>query len=301
MSETTKVAIVTGAGGMRAIGRGIALFLARDGYDVSLVDIKRPADQLPQDEVAANWKGIDSVAEEIGALGRKALPVYADISQSGQVDAIVEQTLQKLGRVDLLVNNARAAPGGSSGKKRDSSVRSERGSFNALMDEVIDLDENEWDRHMAVNARGAFLCSRAVARYFVDQKVKGRIVNITSSGAKLGGPGLAAYSASKFAINGLTRCLAQELAHHGITVNDVCPGLIDSGRLSLREKAQAEQSGMSLKEYERERMKALTEYIPTGELTTPEDIAAMVAFLASPQARQITGQSINVNGGSVMF
>ena len=165
---------------------------------------------------------------------------------------------------------------------------------------MVYLDEAEWDRNMNINAKGTFLCSRAVARYFLANSVHGRIINVSSSGAKVGGRGLAAYASSKQAIHALTQCMALELAEHGITVNTVCPGPIDSGRFSPREVAVAESLGLTLEEYQSRRMQEQSKQIPTGRTTTPEDIAALIAFLASPPAAQITGQCININGGTVM-
>lgn len=280
MEFDNKVAIVTGAGGMRGTGRGIALRFARGGANVVLVDIKRPADQLPPDEIAAHWKGIESVATEIEALGRRALPVYCDISNRAQVEGMVAEAIAKLGGVDIMVNNARAIIGPS--------------------DLVVDMKDDEWDRTMGVNAKGTFLCCQAVVRHFLDREKKGKIVNISSSAGKRGAAGGAAYCSSKFAVIGFTQSLALEMAPYGITVNAVCPGLIDSGRFSLREKMGAEQAGVSYEEYERRRIERRSKEVPLGRAATPDDIASMVAFLASTQADHITGQSINVNGGEVM-
>ncbi|MFH1485836.1 MAG: SDR family NAD(P)-dependent oxidoreductase [Chloroflexota bacterium] len=280
MTETERVAIVTGSGGMRGIGRAIALRFARDGYDVVLMDIKRSPEQLPPDEVRAGWQGIESVAAEIGALGRRALPSYADITKADQVDRVVTDAVAKLGRIDILVNNARAIIGAS--------------------EPVVEMDESEWDRIMGVNAKGTFLCSRAVARYFLREGVRGKIVNISSSAGKRGSAKESAYCASKFAIIGFTQSLAMEMAPSGITVNAVCPGLVNSGRFSLREKMGAEQEGVSLEEYEGRRIERRSRQVPLGKPATSDDIANMVAFLASAQADHITGQSFNVNGGEFM-
>lgn len=280
MEFENKVVIVTGSGGMRGTGRGIALWFARNGADVVLIDIKRPADQLPPDEIAASWKGIESVAGEIEALGRRALPVYCDISDRAQVESMVAEAIAKLGGVDIMVNNARAIIGPS--------------------DLVVDVKDDEWDRTMGVNAKGTFLCCQAVARHFLATRKKGKIINISSGAGKRGSVGGAAYSASKFAVIGFTQSLALEMAPYGITVNAVCPGLIDSGRFSLREKVGAERAGVSYEEYERRRIEHRSKEVPLGRAATPDDIAAMVAFLASSQADHITGQAINVNGGEIM-
>ncbi|MBI2909128.1 MAG: SDR family oxidoreductase [Chloroflexi bacterium] len=280
MVAKEKNAIVTGSGGMRGIGRGIALRFARDGYDVVLVDVKRALEQLPPGEIEAKWRSIESVASEVMALGQRALPIYADISDSAQVDNMVAAAVAELGGINVLVNNARAVMG------RDAPV--------------VDMDESQWDRTMAVNAKGTFLCSRAVARHFIEKGTRGKIINIGSGAANVGQPRKAAYSASKFAIVGFTQSLALELASYGISVNCVCPGLTDTGRFSFADKLAAESRGMALQEYGRRRLAEGGQQIPLGRVATPQDIANMVAFLASPQGSHITGQTINVNGGQFL-
>ena len=275
-----RVALVTGAGGMRGIGRAIALRLARDGLDVALIDIRRPASQLPDDEVSSGWRGIESVSEEIAGLGRRTLPIYADISDPAQVSRAVEQTVAALGSVDVLVNNARAVLG------RD-------------FVPIVELEASEWDRVMAVNARGVFLCAQAVARHMIARRVAGTIVNISSSSGKRGRAGQAAYSASKFAVNSFTQSLALELAPHGINVNAICPGTVESGRFNLKEKRTAQEAGMSLHEFESARFAERGKQIPLGRVATVDDIANMAAFLISPQANYVTGQAINVDGGQI--
>lgn len=275
-----RVALVTGAGGMRGIGRAIALRLARDGLDVALIDIRRPPSQLPDDEVSAGWRGIESVSEEITRLGRRALPIYADITDLAQVSRAVEQTVAELGSIDVLVNNARAVLG------RD-------------FVPIVELEASEWDRVMAVNARGVFLCAQAVARHMIARGVAGTIVNISSSSGKRGRAGQAAYSASKFAVNGFTQSLALELAPYGINVNAICPGTVESGRFNLKEKLAAKEAGMTLHEFERARFAERGKQIPLRRVATVDDIANMAAFLISPQANYVTGQAINVDGGQI--
>jgi NAD(P)-dependent dehydrogenase (short-subunit alcohol dehydrogenase family) len=265
---------------MRGIGRAIALRFAQDGLDVALVDVHRDPSQLPDAEVAAAWRGIDTVGEEIVALGRRALPLFADITDAAQVAALVNHVVAELGSVDVLVNNARAGLG------RD---------FVPL----VELEASEWERVMAVNARGVFLCAQAVARQMIARQTPGKIVNIASVAGKRGQPGEGAYSASKFAVIGLTQVLAQELAPYGINVNAICPGSTDSGRFKLSEKLAADAAGQTLEEFQRQRYVRLSETVPLGRVADPEDIANMAAFLISPQSSYVTGQSINVDGGSI--
>ena len=277
-TQAERVAIVTGASGMRGIGRAIALRFARDGLDLALVDIRRDPSQIAEEEVAAGWRGIESVRDEIAASGRRAIAIYADITDLAQVNQACERTVKELGSIDVLVNNARAGIG------RDRAP-------------VVELEPAEWDRVMAVNARGTFLFCQAVARRLVERGGSGQIINMSSLSGKRGLPGHAAYSASKFAINGLTQVLARELGPYNITVNAICPGWIDTGRFSLGEKLAAEKAGVSIDETRRAALEKQAKLNALGRIAVAEDVAGMAAFLISPDARHITGQAINVDGG----
>ena len=276
--QENRVAIVTGVAGMRGIGRAIAIRFAKEGLNVALVDIERQPSQIPPEEKAAGWKGIESVRDEIVALGRRAIAIHADISNAGQVDAACERATAELGPIDVLVNSARAAIG------RDRAL-------------VIELDPAEWDRVFAVNARGTFLLAQAVGKRLVQRGSPGHIINISSIAGKVTSPRHAAYSASKFAVNGLTQTLALELGPHGINVNAICPGVIDTGRVNLSEQIAAEKAGISLEEAAKRRFEEKANKLPLRRVGVADDIAGMAAFLISPDARHITGQAINVCGG----
>jgi meso-butanediol dehydrogenase/(S,S)-butanediol dehydrogenase/diacetyl reductase len=277
-ARDSRVAIVTGAAGMRGIGRAIALRFARDGLRIVLVDIERSPAQMPEAEVAVDWRGIDSVREEIVAAGGQALAVHADITDPAQVNAACERAIAAFGAIDVLVNNARAGVG------RDRAP-------------VVDLDPLEWDRVLAVNARGTFLFAQAVARHLVARGGPGRIINMSSLSGKRGLAGHAAYCASKFAIIGLTQVMALELGSQGITVNAICPGAVDTGRFSLADKLAAEKDGLSVGAAARQRMDARAKAVALGRVAESDDVAGMAAFLVSPDARHITGQAFNVCGG----
>lgn len=276
--QQQKVAIVTGASGMRGIGRAIALRLARQGLDIALVDIQRDPAQVPPPELAAGWRGIESVKDEVEALGRRAICIYADIADGAQVRQLCEQTARELGSIDVLVNNARAGIG------RDRVP-------------VVDLDIAEWDRVMSVNARGTLLLCQAVARYFIAHGIAGRIINMSSLSSKRGMPLHACYSMSKFAVNSLTQVLARELGPHGITVNALCPGWVDTGRFSLGEKLAAEQAGTTAEAQHQAALQKQAKLNALGRIAVAEDVAGMAAFLVSPEALHITGQAINIDGG----
>ena len=277
-AQAKRVAIVTGASGMRGIGRAIALRFAREGLDVALVDIKRDPSQIPEQELAAGWRGVESVQDEIAAVGRHAISIYADITDPAQVNHACERTITALGSIDVLVNNARAGIG------RDRVP-------------VVELELAEWDRVMTVNTRGTFLFSQAVARHLVARGGPGHIINMSSLSGKRGLAGHAAYSASKFAINGLTQVLARELGPYQITVNALCPGWVDTGRFSLGEKLAAENAGVSVDETRKAALEKQAQVNALGRIAVAEDVAGMAAFLISPDARHITGQAINVDGG----
>ncbi|MBA8837869.1 SDR family NAD(P)-dependent oxidoreductase [Ochrobactrum sp. RH2CCR150] len=250
MTEQAKIALVTGAS--RGIGRAIAIGMAKRGFDVAINDIERQKDALQE------------VAQEIEATGRRALIVYADVSNKADVEAMVKKTADAFGRIDAIVNNAGILIAG----------------------DVEHLKEEHWDSVLDVNAKGTFLVVQAVLPYMKQQKY-GRIVNIASIGGKHGAPEQAHYSASKAAVMGFTRVLAQEVGIYGITANCICPGIIltDMGRVNLDDVAVRQ---------------SWQEKTAMRRIGDPEDVVGPVAFLASDDAGFVTGQSLNVDGGIVL-
>src|SRR5262252_776159 len=275
-----KVALITGAGGMKGIGRATALKLATQGADIAVTDVHRPPEELPPGEIKTQWRGIDSVAEEVEAHGRRCLRVWCDLSDSEQIQALVRQVAEHFGHIDILVNNARAIIG------RDKVP-------------VTELREDVWQHFLAINTTAVFLCTKFVGQIMVRQGQGGRIINIASDAAKRGSAMGAAYSASKFAVLGLTQASALDLAPYGITVNAVCPGPVNTDRLSYWERAQAEAQGIPLEEFRTRLVAEMGQRVPLGRIAESEDVANLVAFLASDEARFITGQAYNVNGGSL--
>jgi NAD(P)-dependent dehydrogenase (short-subunit alcohol dehydrogenase family) len=273
-----KVALITGAGGMRGVGRATALKLAQHGADLALTDVQRGPEDLPPAEVRVGWRGLDSVAEEVQALGRRCCTSPCDLGSRDQVEQLVQQVLHHYGRIDILVNNARAIIG------KDKVP-------------VTELPEEVWHHFLAINTTAVFLLTKLVGREMVRQGRGGRIINIASNAAKQASARGAAYSASKFAVLGLTQASALDLAPYGITVNAICPGPINTDRLSYWERAKAEEEGIPLEELRARIVKEAGQATPLGRIAEAEDVANLVGFLASEEACFITGQAYNVNGG----
>jgi NAD(P)-dependent dehydrogenase (short-subunit alcohol dehydrogenase family) len=262
-----KVAVVTGAGRMRSIGRPIAVELARAGCDVVLTGTGRDPSLYPDDEKEVGWRDIESVADEVRAHGRRALPVVSDVSDADAVETLAEQTMQAFGRVDIVVNNAGAARG-------DDRVP------------VVDLDPAAWKKVIDVNLHGTFYMSHTFGRRLVDQGRGGSIVNISSIAGKMLAARTAAYSASKAGIHALTAAMSQELGPEGVRVNAVCPGIIDTYRLDDIPRGKQWDDLVAAQ-------------IPLGRAGTGEEIAWMVAYLCSDQGSWITGQFYTVDGGTL--
>jgi NAD(P)-dependent dehydrogenase (short-subunit alcohol dehydrogenase family) len=273
-----KVALITGAGGMRGVGRATALKLAEHGADLALTDVQRGPEDLPPAELRLGWRGVDSVAEEVRGLGKRCWTSPCDLGNRNQVQELVQQVLGHYGRIDILVNNARAIIG------RDKVP-------------ITELSEDVWQHFLAINTTAVFLLTKLVGREMVRQGRGGRIINIASNAAKQASAKGAAYSASKFAVLGLTQASALDLAPYGITVNAVCPGPINTDRLSYWERAKAEEEGIPLEEFRAKIVKEAGQVTPLGRIAEAEDVANMVGFLASEEACFITGQAYNVNGG----
>ena len=241
-----QVALVTGSG--RGIGRAIALTLAEHGANVVVNDVVE--------------ESAEQVATEIEAIGVAAMPVIADITSEDEVKAMVAAIMDRFGQIDILVNNA--------GITQD----------NLL----LRMSEEQWDAVLAVNLKGAFLCTKAVARPMVKAR-RGRIINIASVVGLTGNVGQANYSSSKAGLIALTKSAAQELGSRGITCNAVAPGFIETEMTTrLSEEAREQMLGR----------------VPLGRAGQPEDVADAMVFLAGAEASYITGQVITVDGGMVM-
>ena len=275
-----KVALVTGAGGRHGIGRAIATRLAREGADVVVTDIPESVTAIRAEDRAEGWEGLPSVVQEIEAEGRQALGIFSDVSDSGQVDDMVSQVLDRFGKIDILVNNAGSRPG------RDRVL-------------VVDLEEDAFDEVMRVNVRGTYLCSRAVARHMVARGGGGKIIIISSGAGKRGIARYAVYCASKFALVGFTQALAQEMAAHKVNVNAICPGLVDTERVDFIAAALAAE-GESAEEHRALMVQERSTRVPMGRIAQGGDIANMAAFLSSAESDYVTGLSISVSGGSEM-
>ena len=242
-----KVAIITGAG--RGIGRAIALALARDGADVVVNDV--------------DLQSAEATADKVRAMGRRALPIKADVSVEEEVIKMVKTALKAFGKIDILVNNAAI--------------------FSSIS--LEDITEEKWDKTMKINLKSVFLCSQAVMKFMKRQR-SGKIVNIASLAGKVGGIVAGAdYAASKAGVICLTKSLAKQLASYSINVNAVAPAWIETDMM---------------KDWPKETKEAVLRQIPLGRFGKPEEVAEAVVFLASDGAGFITGATIDINGGILM-
>jgi meso-butanediol dehydrogenase/(S,S)-butanediol dehydrogenase/diacetyl reductase len=265
-----KVAVVTGAA--RGIGRGIALALARQGVHIAVADLYTPS-RGTAGYAFSTEQEVQRTVAELEALDVRALGVPVDVTQYAQVTAMVNTVTQTLGPIDILCNNAGVLDTGL----------------------VVDTTEAQWDAMMNVNAKGVFLCSKAVVPGMIERR-QGRIINTASIAGKRGGARIAAYCASKFAVVGFTQSLAHEVAPYSITVNAVCPGFLGTAMwLDVLISQRTDLQG-------RDRETAFQEYsaanVPLGCPQTPDDIGQAVVYLA--QADNVTGIALNVAGGIVM-
>ncbi len=259
-----KVAVVTGGGS--GIGEGIAMCMAREGADVAIPDIQEGNAQ--------------HVAREVEKLGRKALAMRCDVTRTADVQASLDRVRAALGRIDVLVNNA--------------------GMASAPGMPFTNNSEEDWDRTYAVNLKSVFLCCKAIAPHFIERR-SGRIINIASIAGPLAALTMPPYSVAKGGVITFTRVIAKELAPYGITVNAICPGVLWTAFWEGLAKYIADTNpafkGMSPRQVFDKRV---SDVIPMKREQTPEDIGWAAVFLASDQARNITGQALNVDGGSVM-
>ncbi len=261
-----KVAIVTGAGRLRGIGRATANVLARMGADVVVTGTGRDPETFPPDEKDAGWRDIESTADEMRRYGVRAHTIVMDVSDSEDVDRLIDETVSEFGRLDILINNA-AAP------------------YGADRVPVIEVEEDVFKKVIEVKVIGTYLCSKAAARQMIKQGEGGRIVNISSTAGKRGTARMAAYNASNFAVDGFTQALAKELAEHQITANCVCPGMTETARLDPIGRGDEWWSRAA--------------QVPLGRPAEDMEVGELIGFLCSPRAAYITGQAININGGSV--
>ncbi|MEM9607610.1 MAG: SDR family NAD(P)-dependent oxidoreductase [Actinomycetota bacterium] len=269
-----RVALVTGAARKRGIGRAIALRLAEEGADVVVHGSRRPPEAFPEHERASGWLGASSVAAEIEAMGRRSLAVDAEVADAADVEAMIAQIGDRLGRLDVLVNNAALA--------------SDAGAAP-----ILDMDDEVWFRTVDVNLNGLYLVTRHAGRLIREGGEGGSIINVSSMAGRQGLPDYGAYCATKWAMVGLTQQVALELAPHGIRVNCIAPGSNDTDMMRGTFSRTAERFGLDA---DAPRQGAVSR-IPMRRQGRVEEQAAAVAFLASDEASYITGQTLNVDGG----
>jgi 3-hydroxybutyrate dehydrogenase len=260
MTLKDRVALITGGG--RGIGRAIALAFAKEGANVVLA--------------ARTMSQVESVASELTeAVGSSAVPVVCDVSDVESVSRMFATVEKRFERgPDILVNNAGIAESAT----------------------LLKTDDELWNRHLAVNLSGTFYCMRAALPSML-RSGWGRVINVASIAGKTGAPYIAAYSASKHGVLGLTRSVALEVAAKGITVNAICPGYVDTDMTTRAVENITAKTGYDVDQA----LEAIKRTSPQNRLIMPEEVATLAVLLASDEGRGINGQAINVDGGSVLF
>lgn len=272
---TGKVALITGAARFRGLGRAIALRLAQDGADIVICGRPRSPGAFPQHEQEMGWRGVDSLAEEIRAMGRKSIALECDVTKKDQVVAMIDSVRSELGRLDIIVNNA-GVPS------------------NAGASPILDTDEDVWNETMDVNVNGVFLVTKYGGRLMRDCENGGAIVMIASLAGRVGLQDYGAYCVSKFGVIGFTQQLALELAGTGIRVNCVSPGSHDTDMMDGTIARATEKYQLPDGSYREQ----LENFIPMGRQGKVSELAAVVSFMCSSDASYVTGQTINVDGGA---
>lgn len=259
MQLADKVAIVTGGG--KGIGRAISLAFTQEGADVVVA--------------ARTESALREVASEIEAMGRKSLAIVTDLTIPEQTLAMVERTMEKFGRVDILVNNS---------------------GLEGPIVNVADMDLEEWNQTLALNLTGAMLSAKHVLKQSMIPRKSGVIINISSVAGRRGPAMRSSYSSTKWGIIGFTQSLASEVGRYGIRVNCIAPGLVEGERIDRVLKGMGKNLGMS---YE-QAVEIINARTALGRMLKPEEVAALAVFLASEQSSGITGQTINCDAGLEM-
>jgi NAD(P)-dependent dehydrogenase (short-subunit alcohol dehydrogenase family) len=267
-----KVALITGAGRKKGLGQAIAQRLAAEGASVMLHDRGAVSGELAPQHGVGTLSDLEIVAQELSAGGATVATITGDLMDEAVIESLVADTVQRFGRLDILINNA---------------------GIGYLFDEVINLKAEHLDAVLGVNLRAPVLATKHAARQMIRQGQGGRIVNIASQAGKSGCPYTTAYTASKHGIIGLTRCAAIELGQHGITVNAVCPNHVTTGLGAWQNDFMSGAKGQSVEQY----LDDMRNRIPMRRTGLPQDTAAAIAFLCSDDAAYITAEAMNVSGG----
>ena len=266
-----KVALVTGAGRPAGLGQEIARRLGQCGARVLIHDRGAVEGEVAPRHGVGTTETLETVADELRLEGIEISTVTGDLRDAAQVERIVETAVEKLGRIDILVNNA---------------------GIGYLFGPLVELKPENWDAVLDVNLRAPALATSIAARHMISQGEGGRIINIASQAAKTGFAFATAYTASKHGLLGLTRSTALELGQHGITVNAICPNHVTTGLGAWQNEFMSKVRGQTMDAY----LEEMRSRIPMGRTGTPEDTAAVAAFLCSPEASYITAEAINVSG-----